>query len=267
MRIFAKKIRWHWTTDNYSHQYLQSIQNLVMVSLYKDTGLDVYERVHYSDLEHVREVEQILEWYTQENTRVLDIGCSGGLHALEFAKRGYFVTGVDIEPSAIKRAERRCQEPMLHACFQALDIENDDICCLGKFNLIYSIGNTVSHFNKYRLYNTLLKIKHCLDENGIVLFNVFMLESPFRCEIHADQFKIFWRRELDKKTGKIKMCGNFLKFGVTEYFDVWGYYMYEIQDLLQVLRFEQIDSSIKPNFSRIESRLPNAPSLYFRARN
>jgi hypothetical protein len=196
-----------------------------MVSLYKDTGLDVYERVHYSDLEHVREVEQILEWYTQENTRILDIGCSGGLHALEF------------------------------------------INCLGKFNLIYSIGNTVSHFNKYRLYNTLLKMKHCLDENGIVLFNVFMLESPFRFEIYADQFKIFWRRTLDKRTGKINMCGNFLKFGVTEYFDVWGYYVYEIQDLLQVLRFEQIDSSIKLNFSRMESPRPNAPSLYFRARN
>jgi SAM-dependent methyltransferase len=206
-----------------------------MVSLYKDTGLDVYERVHYSDLEHVREVEQILEWYTQENTRILDIGCSGGLHALEF--------------------------------FQVFDIENDDINCLGKFNLIYSIGNTVSHFNKYRLYNTLLKMKHCLDENGIVLFNVFMLESPFRFEIYADQFKIFWRRTLDKRTGKINMCGNFLKFGVTEYFDVWGYYVYEIQDLLQVLRFEQIDSSIKLNFSRMESPRPNAPSLYFRARN
>ena len=174
-----------------------------MVSFYKDSGLDIYERVHYSDLEHVREVEQILEWYTRENTRVLDIGCSGGLHALEFAKRGYFVTGVDIEPSAIKRAEKRCLEPMLHARFKALDIENDDICCLGKFNLIYSIGNTVSHFNKYRLYNTLLKIKHCLDENGIVLFNVFMLESPFRFEIHADRFKIFWRRKLDNRTGKI----------------------------------------------------------------
>ena len=237
-----------------------------MVSLYKDTGLDVYERVHYSDLEHVREAEQILEWYTQENTRVLDIGCSGGLHALEFAKRGYFVTGVDIEPSAIRRAERRCQEQMLHTCFQVLDIENDDIYWLGKFNLIYSIGNTVSHLNKYRLYNTLLKIKHCLDENGILLFNVFMLESPFRCEIHADQFKIFWRRELDKKTGKINMCGNFLKFGVTEYFDVWGYYLYEIQDLLEVLRFDQIDSSVKLNFSRTESPLTNAPSLYFRAR-
>ncbi|MGD8975342.1 MAG: methyltransferase domain-containing protein [Desulfobacterales bacterium] len=238
-----------------------------MVSFYKDSGLDVYERVHYSNLEHVREVEQILEWYTRKNTRVLDIGCSGGLHALEFAKRGYFVTGVDIEPSAIIRAEKRCLEPILHARFKALDIENDDICCLGKFNLIYSIGNTVSHFNKYRLYNTLLKIKHCLCENGIVVFNVFMIESPFRFEIHADQLKIFWRREFDKRTGKIKMYGDFQNFGVSEYFDVWGYYMYEIQDLLQVLRFEKIDFSVKLNFSRIESSLPNAPSLYFRARN
>lgn len=266
MRIVSKKIRWHGKTDTYAHQFRQSAQNLVMVSLYKDTGLDVYERVHYSELEHVREVEQILGWYNQKNTRILDIGCSGGLHALEFAKRGYCVTGVDIEPSAIQRAERRCRAQMRHACFKALDIENDDICCLGKFNLIYSIGNTVSHFNKYRLYNTLLKIKNCLDQNGIVLFNVFMIESPFRFEIHADHFKIFWRRKLDKRTGKINMCADFLEFGVTEYFDVWGYHMHEIQDLLHVLRFEKIDFSVKLNFSRLESTRPNAPSLYFRAR-
>ncbi|MGD8947152.1 MAG: hypothetical protein PVF14_18095, partial [Desulfobacterales bacterium] len=93
------------------------------------------------------------------------------------------------------------------------------------------------------------------------------IESPFRFEIHADQLKIFWRREFDKRTGKIKMYGDFQNFGVSEYFDVWGYYMYEIQDLLQVLRFEKIDFSVKLNFSRIESSLPNAPSLYFRARN
>ena len=58
-----------------------------MTGLYRDSGLDVYERSHYSQGEHISEVKQILTWYKAENTHVLDIGCSGGLHALEFAEK------------------------------------------------------------------------------------------------------------------------------------------------------------------------------------
>ena len=88
-----------------------------MVGLYKDAGLDVYETVYYSDSEHVREVDQILRWYAVENPRVLDIGCSGGLHALEFARRRCSVVGVDIEPSAIERAKKRTRARVLDVCF------------------------------------------------------------------------------------------------------------------------------------------------------
>ena len=60
-----------------------------MAELYRNAGLDVYEKAHYAHGEHIHEVGKILTWYTRSGSRVLDVGCSGGLHALEFAARGY----------------------------------------------------------------------------------------------------------------------------------------------------------------------------------
>jgi len=236
-----------------------------MVGLYKDAGLDVYEKIYYSNLEHVHEVDQVLHWYTAENTRVLDIGCSSGLHALEFARKRHSVIGIDIEPSAIQRAKRRSRAQELNVCFQVLDIENDDILPLGKFDLIYSIGNVISHLNKYRLYNTLRKVRLCLNGGGTFLFNVYTLEYPFRQVIVAKRPRIFWKRRVEQRTGKIHMSGTFLDFGFTEFFEVWGYCRYEIDDLLGVLGFRRIDCSSRLDFCCAASALTTAASVYFRA--
>jgi SAM-dependent methyltransferase len=234
-----------------------------MVGLYKDAGLDVYEAIYYSDLEHVHEVKQVLQWYA---ARVLDIGCSGGLHALEFARKRHSVIGIDIEPSAIQRAKKRSRAQVLNVCFQVLDIETDDIFPLGKFDLIYSIGNVISHLNKYRLYNTFRKVRLGLNSGGTFLFNVYTVEYPFRQVIVAKRPRIIWKRRIDQKTGKINMSGTFLDFGFTEFFEVWGYYRYEIEDLLGVLDFRRVDCSNRLDFTCTGSRSTTAPSIYFRAR-
>jgi predicted TPR repeat methyltransferase len=41
------------------------------------------------------------------SARILDIGCGTGRHAIELARRGYDVTGVDLSASQLRRAREK----------------------------------------------------------------------------------------------------------------------------------------------------------------
>jgi len=237
-----------------------------MTELYRDAGLKIYEKAHYSHGEHITEVEQMLTWYERRNTRVLDIGCSAGLHALEFAKRGFSVTGVDIELSAIELAKKRARDGNKRAKFHVLDIEKDGLPCAEKFDFIYSIGNVLSHVSKDRIFEVLRKIRACLDKKGTLLFDVLINAKPFREEIYPkkNELQIIWKRKIDEKTGKISMDGIFLASGTIQHFEVRGYTVEEITGVLTSVGFTNIEFSEKLDF--IEKNKTKSPiSLYFRA--
>ncbi|MEF9426717.1 MAG: class I SAM-dependent methyltransferase [Candidatus Mariimomonas ferrooxydans] len=180
---------------------------LTMTELYRGEGLEIYEKSHYSHGEHIDEVEQILSWYSPCNARILDIGCSAGLHALEFAKRGFSITGLDIEPSAIELAKKRNKTGNLNAEFIVGDIEEFYFSSLGKFDFIYSIGNVLSHVTKDNIQGVLKKIKDCLRVSGIFLFNVLIISKSYKEEIFSEDndLKIIWKRKIDEKTGHIDL--------------------------------------------------------------
>ena len=251
-----------------------------IIELYRDKGLEIYEKSHYSHGEHIDEVEKILSWYTPRNTRVLDVGCSGGLHILEFAKRGFSVTGVDIEPSAIELAKKRSSDggQSWNTDFYTVDIENDDLSVFGKFDLIYSIGNVLSHVNKDRFLDAVSKIRECLALNGLFLFDVLTSMKPFKKKIMSDKngLNIRWKRTIDEVTGRISMDGIFPDFGYTQHFDVWGYTIEEVVGALESSGFRDIEISEKLDFlttstkdvtGYMKEEMAEAPvSLYFIAR-
>src|SRR5262249_28114723 len=59
--------------------------------------IDVFEQSFYAAAEAAEEVTEILAWRAAP-ARVLDIGCNAGLHALEWARRGADVLGIDSAP-------------------------------------------------------------------------------------------------------------------------------------------------------------------------
>lgn len=237
-----------------------------MVELYRDFGLRIYERVHYSRGQHIQEVEQILKWYSRPEARVLDIGCSGGLHALEFARRGYSVAGVDIEPSAIELAKKRCGDEFFKAEFRVIDIAKDDISSLGKFDLIYSLGNVLSHVRKEHIADVLKKIRGCLNEIGLFLFDILIIGEPFQEEVLENDVNIIWNRRLNNISGKICMKGIFSDFGIIQNFEVWGYEIAEILGLLYNSGFKNVEFSDRLDFSSSGSNTRNPVCLRVRAR-
>jgi SAM-dependent methyltransferase len=60
--------------------------------------------------------------FEQEGATILDAGCGGGRWALELARRGHMVTGIDRDPARIVRARNRAltnglhERTHLHAC-------------------------------------------------------------------------------------------------------------------------------------------------------
>jgi SAM-dependent methyltransferase len=235
-------------------------------ALYRDSGLKIYEKVHYSHGEQIYEVEAILSWYGRKVGRVLDIGCSGGLHALELAKRGYSVTGIDKENSAIGVARKRFAESNLQADFFAADLEKDDLTWLGSFDLIYSLGNVISHIPKKSLPDVLRKIKACLKIDGIFFFDILAIGDTFPDEVHEKDLGIIWRRTLDRRTGEILLRAIFEKFDVIQDFRVWGYTREEMEGLLKEMGFTRIDISPSLDFSTSDTTAKNPVCLRYKAR-
>lgn len=56
--------------------------------------------------------------------KILDIGCGTGRHAIELAKRGYSVTGVDLSESMIKKAGENAAKEDLDIDFRKADARN-----------------------------------------------------------------------------------------------------------------------------------------------
>jgi len=239
---------------------------MIMVELYRHAGLAMYEQVHYARGEHIDEVEQILSWYKSTGSRVLDVGCSAGLHALEFAGRGHRVTGIDLEPSAVRLARKRNRERHLAARFLSIDIQHDSLAPLGRFDLIYSIGNVLSHVRKERLRTVLRKIKRCCAADGTLLFDIFIIGPEFQEELRDDEHGIAWKRKLDAATGMIHLQGAFTAFAVTQDFQVWGHTVEEVVTILQHTGFTAIEYAESLDFPDNGITSGNPFCLRFRAR-
>lgn len=64
------------------------------------------------------------EMGSDKSLRILDIGCGTGRHAIELAKRGHAVTGIDLSESLLQRAKDKARQAGLQIDFQRQDARN-----------------------------------------------------------------------------------------------------------------------------------------------
>jgi 2-polyprenyl-3-methyl-5-hydroxy-6-metoxy-1,4-benzoquinol methylase len=88
-------------------------------------------------------VEKELEF--DKSKHILDIGCGTGRHAIELAKRGYKVTGVDLSKAQLQRAKEKAKDAKVEVEFlqkdaRELEFENQFdmaiMLCEGGFSLM-----------------------------------------------------------------------------------------------------------------------------------
>ena len=70
-----------------------------------------------------RQVDFLIKQLHLKGTeKILDLACGFGRHSLEFARRGYDVTGIDITPAYIDYANEQAKKENLNAKFICQDI-------------------------------------------------------------------------------------------------------------------------------------------------
>jgi len=73
-------------------------------------------------IELVDLIERTVE--SPDNNAILDVGCGRGRHAIEFAKRGFKVTGLDLSARAIELARIHAKEAGVDVTFLQGDMRN-----------------------------------------------------------------------------------------------------------------------------------------------
>lgn len=102
--------------------------------------------------------------------RILDAGCGVGSHAIELARRGYLVSGVDLSTQFIAEAQRRARDAQLPVSFSVGDILElsayapfDAVLCRGVLN---DLLDDASRRNVFRSFAGVLR------SHGMLLLDV-----------------------------------------------------------------------------------------------
>jgi SAM-dependent methyltransferase len=73
--------------------------------------------------------------------QALDLGCGSGIWAVELARRGWQVTGVDFVPKALRRARERAEEAAVEVRLQEGDVTDLGAAGVGSgFQLLLDFG-------------------------------------------------------------------------------------------------------------------------------
>ncbi|MFH1521523.1 MAG: class I SAM-dependent methyltransferase [archaeon] len=119
--------------------------------------------------------------YEGQNKKIVDLGCGKGTYAIELAKSGKSVNGINISEEDVIVARKRCEDFMVNNCF----FEVDDLRELGKRKDLFGkfdvaiCSEVIEHIlNDKKLLKDINKI---LVDGGALL-----LTTPFYKEAHLN---------------------------------------------------------------------------------
>ncbi len=104
--------------------------------------------------------------------RVLDVPCGFGRHALELARRGYQMTGVDLSPEMIQSAKTLDAEAGARIEWQTADMR--DLEWQSEFDAAYCFGNSFGYLDREGTRTFLRSISRALKTGSRFVFDYGM---------------------------------------------------------------------------------------------
>jgi SAM-dependent methyltransferase len=228
--------------------------------------IDVFERAFYQGHEAALEVEEILAWRPLPR-RVLDIGCNAGLHAIEWARRGAEVVGIDSAPVAIELArERGRAQPGVR--FEVADLLDGGFDRWGRFDLVTSLGGVFNCIERRALVPAFRTVAAALAPDGDFVFDVLhWFEGRRKVFLRRDgrgDLRIVWEFDLDPVRGRGHVVGHFLDTGALQDSERAFYTVPEVTTLLELAGLDPV--AVSANLALTERPETAEPSVFFRAR-
>ncbi len=132
-----------------------------IMSMYKDTAAS-YDKIFRFNPSVVNLIE---EYLPAEGSDILDVGCGTGKYSGKLSER-HRVVGIDTDARSIEIARGK---------YPDAEFVNSDLLSYqpdGKFNLVFCIGNVISHINKLDIRRFVQRVRVILkEERGVWLFH------------------------------------------------------------------------------------------------
>jgi glycine/sarcosine N-methyltransferase len=133
-----------------------------------DLIADNYSAIFPPDENRVRFIKSI---YPSGAARILDVGCATGDIAIELAKSGYDVIGIDLNNRMIDIAKGNIKNLRHKIEFHIMNMLNMDK--LGIFDLVLCFGNTLPHLrSEAEVDNFFITANRGIRDNGAFIFQI-----------------------------------------------------------------------------------------------
>ena len=133
------------------------------------------------------ETDQLLQWYQQhapnsgKPAHILELAAGPAEHAIEFAKRGFSVTALDLEPHMCTYAKQRAEDQDVH-----INTLCADMCSFSleqPADLILSMIDSVGHILELsEMLKHLQAIRENLSPNGLYIIEMAHPDDIFRTQ-------------------------------------------------------------------------------------
>jgi ubiquinone/menaquinone biosynthesis C-methylase UbiE len=120
------------------------------------------------------EVEFLHELFQKHGCKsIVDVGCGTGNHILRLGRRGYEMTGVDLSPTMLGIAKKKCRSAGSRFVQGDMKKLENAVRRSKRFDAAFSLGHACSHLYTDTEVQLFLKGVHkVLKKNGLFVFNI-----------------------------------------------------------------------------------------------